>query len=286
MSSSTHSLPVVRTVAALRSQVAAWRAAGLKIALVPTMGALHEGHLSLVGKGLSLADRVIVTLFVNPKQFGPTEDLARYPRQEETDAAMLASAGAHLLYAPDVGVMYPAGFVTTVHVDDVSQGLCGAVRPVFFDGVATVVTKLFLQALPDYAIFGEKDYQQLQVIRTMTRDLDIPLEVVGAPTIREADGLAMSSRNAYLTPAERQAAPVLYQTLNTIAAAINRGEEIASQIKKGSDALIQAGFSSVDYLEVRDAETLKPVETATVRPMRLFVAAWLGKARLIDNIAV
>lgn len=280
-----NALATVRTVADLRARIKEWRAQGLRVALVPTMGALHDGHLSLVRHALTLADRVCVTLFVNPKQFGPTEDFAVYPRREAEDAALLAGAGAHLLYAPPVEVMYPQGFSTSVAVSGISAGLCGAFRPDFLGGVATVVTKLLLQALPDVAIFGEKDYQQLQVIKTLVRDLDIPVEIQGAPTVREADGLALSSRNAYLSPEQRAIAPAIYRVLGMIAEAVANGADIAQQRDWGRSELLKAGFASVDYLELCDAVDLKPVDKLT-RPARLLVAAWLGTARLIDNIAV
>jgi pantoate--beta-alanine ligase len=278
-------LPTVRTVADLRAHIGGWRAEGLRVGLVPTMGALHQGHLSLVTRALQLADRVCVTLFVNPKQFGPGEDYSVYPRTEAADAALLAGAGAHLLYAPGVEVMYPEGFATTVTVSGVSEGLCGDVRPGHFQGVATVVAKLLLQAQPDVAVFGEKDYQQLQVIKTLVRDLDIPVEVVGAPTLRDPDGLAMSSRNAYLTPGQRAVAPALNRALGEAARSVANGAPASEATAKARADLLAAGFDKVDYVEVRDAETLKPVEHPT-RPARVIAAAWLGKARLIDNVAV
>lgn len=279
-------LDIVRTVAELRSRVAAWRAEGLRVGLIPTMGALHQGHLSLVHLALAQCDRVIASVFVNPTQFGPNEDFSAYPRQEATDARMLAGAGAHLLFAPTVAEMYPEGFATTISVTGITQGLCGDFRPGHFDGVATVVTKLLLQALPDLAVFGDKDFQQLQVIRRVVRDLDIPVTVVGAPTVRESDGLAMSSRNAYLTAEQRAAAPALFRVLNGIAARVRGGSEAAApHLAWGKAELVSAGFANVDYIELRDTETLQPLEYAD-RPARLLAAARLGKARLIDNIPV
>ncbi len=279
-------LDTARTVADLRGRVAAWRAAGLRVGLVPTMGALHQGHLSLVRLALARSDRVIASVFVNPTQFGPNEDFSAYPRQETADAQMLAGAGAHLLFAPTVAEIYPDGFATTISVTGVTQGLCGDFRPGHFDGVATVVTKLLLQALPDVAVFGEKDYQQLQVIRRLVRDLDIPVSVVGAPTLREVDGLAMSSRNAYLTPEQRSVAPTLFRVLTEIAEQMRGGKEAAAaHLESGKAELIKAGFAGVDYIDLRDAETLLPLERAD-RPARLLAAARLGKARLIDNVAV
>jgi pantoate--beta-alanine ligase len=279
-------LPVLRDVAALRRNIAAWRKDGQKIALVPTMGALHDGHLSLVRQGKELADRVVATIFVNPTQFAPTEDLAKYPRQEEKDIALLTSVGCDLLFAPTVTEMYPDGFSTTVTVAGVSSGLCGDIRPVHFAGVATVVTKLLLQALPDIAIFGEKDYQQLQVIKRLARDLDIPVEILGGATVREADGLALSSRNAYLKLEERGVAPALHQAMQRAAKAVLGGEATASASERAIKEILAAGFASVDYLEFRDAETLAPAKKQGERPLRLIAAARLGATRLIDNIPV
>ena len=282
----TNSLPTVRTVADLRAQVRAWRQDGLRVGFVPTMGALHRGHLSLIETALGRADRVVASVFVNPSQFGPNEDFSAYPRQEGTDAGLLAGAGAHLLFAPTVAEMYPPGFATTVTVTGVSAGLCGEVRPGHFAGVATVVTKLLLQALPDVAVFGEKDYQQLQVIRRLVRDLDIPVAVIGAPTVREADGLALSSRNAYLSPEQRAIAPAMFRVLTALAERLRNCDEAAAPLlAAGCEDLRYAGFASVDYLELRDTETLAPLTHAD-RPARLLVAARLGKARLIDNIGV
>lgn len=279
-------LEIVRTVAELRARVREWRSRGLRVGLVPTMGALHAGHISLVTAALAAADRVVATVFVNPTQFGPNEDFSAYPRQEANDAALLEAAGASLLYAPGVDQIYPAGFATTVSVSGVSEGLCGSVRPGHFQGVATIVAKLLLQALPDVAFFGEKDYQQLQVIRRLVRDLDIPVDVRGGTTVREADGLAMSSRNAYLTPAERTVAPALFRILSGLASRLSDGREAAAPLLAAACAeLLQAGFASVDYIELRDAETLAPLDRAD-RPARLLAAARLGKARLIDNVPV
>ncbi|MGQ9367151.1 pantoate--beta-alanine ligase [Azospirillum sp. A39] len=278
-------LPVVRSVADLRARVAAWRGEGLRVALVPTMGALHDGHLALVRRAAELADRVVASVFVNPAQFAPHEDFDRYPRDEAGDAAKLASAGCHLLYAPPVREMYPEGAATTIAVAGPAEGLCGAVRPHFFGGVALVVTKLFLQALPDVAVFGEKDYQQLQVIRRFTRDLDIPVRVEGLATVREADGLALSSRNAYLTADERARAPELHRALAEAASALAGGGEGGAVLEGVRQRLAAAGFGTVDYVELRDADTLAPVARAE-RPARLLAAAWLGKARLIDNVPV
>jgi len=279
---------VVRTVADLRAQVRAWRRESLRIGLVPTMGALHEGHLSLVDASMRDCDRTVVSIFVNPTQFGPNEDFDSYPRGEADDLAKLAGRGAHLAFAPNRNEVYADGFATTVTVTGVSEGLCSVTRPHFFQGVATVVTKLLLQCLPDRAYFGEKDYQQLQVIRRLARDLDIPVEIVGAPTVREADGLAMSSRNAYLSPENRLQAPVLYRTMCAVADALRQGEAIKAVLDRGRRALAEAGFEPVDYLEVREAGTLAPVADAwnPATPARIFAAAWLGETRLIDNIPV
>jgi len=278
-------IAVVRTIEDLRASVRDWRSCRERVGLVPTMGALHEGHLTLVRRSLDLTSRTCVTLFVNPAQFGPNEDLAVYPRTEETDAAMLAAEGAHLLFAPSVEEMYPPDSVTRVHVPGISDPLEGAFRPDFFTGVATIVAKLLIQALPDVALFGEKDYQQLQVIKRMARDLDIPVEIEGVPTVREADGLALSSRNAYLTADERRAAPTLYRCLSTIAEKVSAGADPETEEKKAINELLDAGFSKVDYLTVRDAQSLEPWADRT-RPGRVLAAAKLGRARLIDNVAV
>jgi len=279
------SVPIVRTLAELRATVAAWRRDGAKVAVVPTMGALHEGHLSLVRAALARADRVVVTLFVNPKQFNSAADLAAYPRTENEDAAKLGPVGAHLLYAPNAEEIYPEGFSTTVSVSGVSEGLCGAFRPGHFDGVATVVTKLFLQTGADVALFGEKDYQQFHVVKRMARDLDIPIEVVGCPTVREADGLAMSSRNVRLSPIERTVASKLPQILFATAERLSAGEPIASALGEAKGAILAAGFREVEYLELRAAADLSPLDPLD-RPARLLVAAWLGETRLIDNVEV
>ncbi len=279
-------LDIVRRVADLRARVGQWRAQGLTVALVPTMGALHQGHLKLVEAGLARADRVVASVFVNPTQFGPAEDFARYPRQEQDDAALLAGAGCHLLFAPDLAEMYPAGFATTVSVAGLSEGLCGAVRPGHFAGVATVVTKLLLQCRPDIALFGEKDYQQLKVIERLAADLDIAVAIVGVPTLREPDGLALSSRNRYLSESDRRTAPALYRALVAVAAGMRAGGEAAPLCHQATEALMAAGFAAVDYVEVRDAATLAPAETLSARPLRVIAAARLGGARLIDNVGV
>jgi pantoate--beta-alanine ligase len=276
-------LSVVRTVTALRQTVARWRGTGASVALVPTMGALHAGHVALVTRAKALADRVVVSLFVNPTQFGPNEDFTRYPRDEVSDAARLAAARTDLLYAPALTEMYPDGFSTAVSAGALAEGQCGPFRPGHFAGVATVVTKLLLQAQADIACFGEKDYQQLQVIRRVVRDLDIPVRIEGVATVREPDGLALSSRNAYLSPAERAIAPILHRTLADTARRIERGDSIAAALAAGVATLTEAGFTRVDYLEAGDAETLMPLAVAD-RPGRLLAAVWLGKTRLIDNL--
>jgi len=279
-------LDTVRTKAELRDRVRRWRNEGERVALVPTMGALHRGHLALVEAGLKRADKVVASIFVNPIQFGPNEDFAKYPRQEAADAALLAKAGCSLLYAPTVAEMYPDGFATTVTVRGVSEGLCGAARPGHFDGVATVVSKLMAQCQPDLALFGEKDFQQLKVIERMVLDLDIPVEVVGVPIVREEDGLALSSRNRYLTPAERAVAPALYRQLRRVADGLTAGTAAAELCASAGAELVGAGFPSVDYCEVRDAATLAPATRFDGRPLRVIAAARLGGARLIDNVAV
>ena len=281
-------LAIVRTVQALRDSVAGWRRAGETVGLVPTMGALHTAHMALVDEARRHADRVVATIFVNPTQFGPDEDFSSYPRREARDIETLQAHDVDLLFAPDVDAMYPAGFETFVNVPDTSQGLCGEHRPGHFTGVATIVTKLLLQALPDCAVFGEKDYQQLQVIRRLALDLDVPVKIVGLPTVREADGLAVSSRNAYLNPADRATAPRMHAILQDVAGRVRAGEEIAVACAAGHEALAAAGFSPIEYLEVRAADTLLPVDqqARAGTPLRALAAAWLGETRLIDNIPI
>lgn len=278
-------LPIVRDVAALRASVTAWRRDGQSVALVPTMGALHEGHLSLVRAGKARCDKVVASLFVNPRQFAPQEDFDRYPRDETGDAALLAGAGCDLLFAPDRAAMYPDGFATSVIVANVSTPLEGEFRPHFFAGVATVVTKLLLQCSPDAAFFGEKDYQQLLVIRRLARDLDIPAEIVGCETVREPDGLAMSSRNAYLSPDQRAIAGRLNLILKATAAAIRGGSAIAAAEAHMRAEIAAAGFASIDYAAACDSETLAPLSDLS-RPGRILAAAWIGKTRLIDNLPI
>jgi pantoate--beta-alanine ligase len=276
---------LVRTLPALRHALARFDAAGERIALVPTMGALHAGHLSLVRLARRRARRIIVSIFVNPTQFAPSEDFVSYPRDLAADRAMLAATGADLIWAPEAGTMYPADFaLRIVPAGPALAGLEDKFRPHFFAGVATVVAKLFLQCRPDVAVFGEKDYQQLKVITALSRDLDLPVRILGAPTRRERDGLAMSSRNAYLSAAERAEAPLIYRTLTECAEMIAQGAPPAQAAERGRVALGQAGFA-VDYLEARHAETLQPVERRKDGPLRLLVAARLGRTRLIDNIA-
>ncbi|MBT4041294.1 MAG: pantoate--beta-alanine ligase [Rhodospirillales bacterium] len=279
--------PTVRTVADLRAAVATWRSAGETIALVPTMGALHEGHLSLVRAAHANASKVVATLFVNPTQFGENEDLSTYPRDEDRDRELFAQEKVDLLFAPAIAQMYGENDSTRIDVGELGTCLDGEYRPGFFVGVATVVAKLLLQSLPDVALFGEKDFQQLQVIRRMVSDLHIPVEIMGVPTVREADGLALSSRNAYLTPEEREAAPALYSVLNKIADAARSGGDLPAAIDDGMDELRAAGFSSVDYLTVRNADTFAVIDASTDLqrfPGRVLGAAHLGKARLIDNV--
>jgi pantoate--beta-alanine ligase len=276
------SLRTVRTVAGLRRAVAEWRRRRLKVALVPTMGALHLGHLALVDRARALADRVVVSLFVNPSQFAPGEDFARYPRDEANDRRHIVTAGADLLYAPSVEEIYPAGFATSVAVAGLAERLEGAFRPGHFAGVATVVAKLLIEAQADIACFGEKDYQQLKIIERLARDLDIPTRIVGVPTVRERDGLALSSRNAYLSAAERAAAPALRRTLVETRRRIASGMAIAKAMRLGRREILAAGFRQVDYLCVVDAATLEPLDRPNAAA-RILAAATIGRARLIDN---
>ena len=277
-------IPAVRTIADLRAQVHQWRAQGLRIGFAPTMGALHAGHLSLVSAARARCDKVIVSIFVNPTQFGPNEDFDAYPRNENADLEKLASVQTDLAYLPAVAEMYPPGSLTTVNVSGITEGLCGAARPGHFQGVTTVVTKLLLQVMPDAAFFGEKDYQQLKTITRMARDLDIACEIIGVPTVREADGLALSSRNVYLSPTQRQQALCLPHTLNAVAQKLRDGSPAAGHLEWAQKELLRGGFDGVDYLELCDAENLQRLPHVGSAPARLIVAARIGKTRLIDNI--
>ena len=276
---------IVRTVESLRREIERWKADGLTHALVPTMGALHNGHMQLVREGFKRADRVVVSIFVNPKQFGAKEDLSRYPRDEDGDVEMLGEEGVPLIYAPSVEEMYSQNSATSIHMDGPAKaGLEDKFRPHFFDGVATVVSKLFIQSQAKVAMFGEKDFQQLMVVIRMAKDLSIPIEVAGIPTHREEDGMAMSSRNRYLTKSERSQATAIYKSLTQAADKIRNGKNPQLATRAASRSLTTLGFK-VDYVAVRNAETLG-VPISANEPLRLLAAAWLGKTRLIDNIAV
>ncbi|MCG8691598.1 MAG: pantoate--beta-alanine ligase [Minwuiales bacterium] len=279
------SIQTVRTVADLRAVVGRWRQAGDTVGLVPTMGALHDGHLALVHRARADCARVVVSLFVNPMQFNQANDLAQYPRDEDADRAKLDAASADILFAPTADQMYPDGFSTAVAVSGLTDSMEGIARPGHFGGVATVVSKLLLQTLPDRAYFGEKDYQQLVVVRRMTADLDIPAEIVGIETVREADGLAMASRNVHLTPEQRAVAPTLYAELSRAASEAAGSGDCGEICAAALARLQQAGFDPIDYFEIRDAATLDTVARVE-RPARVFVAATLGATRLIDNVAV
>lgn len=276
---------IVRTVDELRRHVRAWKAAGDLVGVVPTMGALHEGHLSLARAARKECNRVITTIFVNPKQFNNPEDLKKYPRTEEADAALLATIPVDLIFAPQPDEVYPEGFITTVSVGGVSEPLEGKMRPGHFDGVATVVTKLFGMTMADRGYFGQKDWQQLQVVQRLVRDLNIPIHIVGCETIREADGLALSSRNVRLTDAGRAKAHVLYTAITAAAEDIRAGQSDRMAIREAAEKIRSAGFDRVEYIELRDAETLLPSADVT-RPRRMLAAVWLDGVRLIDNIPV
>lgn len=269
--------------APMREVLREWRLARLRIAFVPTMGNLHAGHISLIERARTLADRVVASVFVNPTQFGPSEDYAAYPRTLEQDAAFLTEAGTDVLFTPTIASIYPYGNTEAwVDVPSLSGILCGEFRPGHFRGVATVVARLFNHVQPDVAVFGEKDWQQLQVIRRMTRDLGFPIEIVGAPTARDADGLALSSRNQYLTPAERERASTVYRQLQAIVAAVQVGGAIVAATQQARAALVAAGYRP-DYVEVREAQSLQPAQPGD-QDLVALAAAWLGRARLIDNI--
>ena len=278
-------MQILRDLPALRAAVQALKSDGKPLVLVPTMGALHDGHMALVEEARRHGRHVVVSIFVNPRQFGPNEDLDAYPRREAKDAQMVQAAGVDILWMPTVDVMYPAGYATNISVTGISDGLDGAARPGHFDGVATVVTKLFNQVRPDIAIFGEKDYQQLAVIRRFVADLNLAVEIVGLPTQRAEDGLALSSRNAYLSEDERKAALALPRALGEAKRQIEKGEPVEGALAQAIAALAAYGFGPIDYVSLCDAATLEPMAVLD-RPARLLGAAKLGKTRLIDNIAV
>lgn len=276
---------IIRDVKSLREAVSALRQNGTRIALVPTMGALHEGHMSLVRAARNHAEHVVTSIFVNPTQFGANEDLSRYPRQEEQDVAMLDAEGCAIVWAPDVAAMYPEGFDSSIKVGALAERWDGAARPGHFDGVATVVTKLFNQVEPDVALFGEKDWQQLAVLRRTVADFDMTVEVIGVSTHRAEDGLALSSRNAYLNEAERAAAPTLHQAMQAAAVSIVGGADIEVALDEAKAAITKVGFGPIDYIELVHADTLEPMREF-VNPARMIAAAKLGSTRLIDNISV
>lgn len=278
-------MQIIRDIAMLHRAVTALKQGGKSVALVPTMGALHEGHLSLVRMAKRVADQVVVSIFVNPTQFGPNEDFAAYPRDEARDAALLAQEGTGVLWAPAVTTVYPPGHSTHVEVAELGADYCGAARPGHFDGVATVVAKLFNQVRPDVAIFGEKDWQQLAIIRRMARDLDFAIDILGAPIARDPDGLALSSRNAYLSKEQRAAATAFPDALHAAAKAIAGGADVGEALAKAEAAIVQGGFESVDYVALADAESLERL-SAFRKPARLLAAARIGKTRLIDNLPV
>ena len=286
--SKPHSLTITSTIEALRKQIKALKASSKTIALVPTMGALHEGHLSLIEFAKQKSDTVVCSIFVNPTQFGQNEDLSNYPRPLQDDIDALERTGAHIAFTPDVKQIYPEGFQTSVSVKQLSLGLCGGNRPGHFDGVATIVSKLLLICQPDIAVFGEKDYQQLLVIKRLVKDLNIETQILGSPIIREVDGLALSSRNQYLNAQERAIAPHLYATLQQVAQTLRQGAQITNQLKQAEKTLINHGFE-IDYLELRQSDDLNPIadlkKQSTNNP-RLFAAVKLGQTRLIDNIAL
>lgn len=278
-------MQIIRDIATLHRAIAALKQDGKSVALVPTMGALHDGHLSLVHMGRRVADHVVVSIFVNPTQFGPNEDFAAYPRDEARDAALLVEEGVALLWAPDVAVMYPGGHSTHIEVAELGADYCGAARPGHFDGVATVVAKLFNQVRPDIAIFGEKDWQQLAIIRRMARDLDFHLDILGAPIARDPDGLALSSRNAYLSAEQRAAATAFPDALKAAARAIAQGGDVDAALTEAAAAIVAGGFDSVDYVALADADSLERLSVFR-NPARLLAAARMGKTRLIDNYPV
>ncbi len=278
-------MQIIRDIAMLHRAVTALKQGGKSVALVPTMGSLHDGHLSLVRMAKRVADHAVVSIFVNPTQFGPNEDFDAYPRDEARDAAMLVEEGTSLLWAPDVRTMYPGGHSTHIEVAELGADYCGAARPGHFDGVATVVAKLFNQVRPDVAIFGEKDWQQLAIIRRMARDLDFAIDILGAPIARDADGLALSSRNAYLSTDQRAAATAFPRALNAAAKAIAGGSDVAETLVKAEAAIVAGGFDRVDYVALADADSLERLGDFRA-PARLLAAARIGKTRLIDNLPV
>ncbi|MFN8971988.1 MAG: pantoate--beta-alanine ligase [Alphaproteobacteria bacterium] len=270
----------------LQNMLHEWQVTRQTVALVPTMGAIHAGHLQLVAEAKKNASKIVVSIFVNPTQFGPNEDFANYPRTLERDIQLLAQAGVDLVWSPSVGEMYPEGFATSIHVAGLREALCGAFRPGHFDGVATVVAKLFMQIRPDIALFGEKDYQQLMLIKRLVKDLNMNIEVLGVPTLRERDGLALSSRNQYLDADERKIAPKLYAILQQTSNHIRSGADVKDMLGLAEKEIIAAGFTKIDYIELREEESLMPVVNFSEKTARLLSAVWLGKTRLIDNVRV